>query len=110
MEGTVEENDSSFTMERVVDRELANRIVEEAILAGIPKGTINYGTSSGTISCLPLDWGAIVPLRFMPDIPIVVITPSRDISYEMHLEFGKALGRVVHESQKRVGLIASCDW
>ncbi|QFF98408.1 extradiol ring-cleavage dioxygenase [Psychrobacillus glaciei] len=110
MVGTVEENDSSYTMERVVDKEFARRIADEAILAGIPTGTINYGTSSGPISCLPLDWGAIVPLRFMPDVPIIVITPSRDISYETHLEFGKALGRAVHASQKRVGLIASCDW
>ena len=110
MEGKVEENDSSFMMMRDVDRELAKCIAEEATLAGIPAGTINYGTTSGPISCLPLDWGAIVPLRFMPDIPIVVITPSRDISYETHLEFGRVLGKVVQASKKRVGLIASCDW
>lgn len=110
MEGTVEENDSTFMMMREVDRKLAKCIAVEATLAGIPAGTINYGTASGPISCLPLDWGAIVPLRFMPDIPIVVITPSRDISYDTHLEFGKVLGKAVQESQKKVGLIASCDW
>lgn len=110
MEGTLEENDSFYTMEKVVDREMARSIAEKAGSVGIPVGTINYGTSAGPISCLPLDWGAIVPLRFMPDVPIVVITPSRDLSYEKHLAFGKVLGEVVKASSKRVGLIASCDW
>lgn len=110
MAGTVTENDSSFTMERKVDRELAKSITELAAAAGIPAGMINYGTASGPISCLPLDWGAIVPLRFMPDIPIIVITPSRELSFEKHLEFGEALRGAVQKSPKRVGLIASCDW
>jgi aromatic ring-opening dioxygenase LigB subunit len=110
MRGTLEENDSFYSMDKVVDRELARSIDEKARAFGIPSGTINYGTSAGPISCLPLDWGAIVPLRFMPDVPIVVITPSRDLSYEKHLEFGKALREAVQLSSKRVGLIASCDW
>jgi aromatic ring-opening dioxygenase LigB subunit len=110
MEGTLEENGFSFTMEKVVDRALARSITEKATSVGIPAAAINYGTSAGPISCLPLDWGAIVPLRFMPDVPIVVITPSRDISYDRHLEFGKTLQEAVQASSKRVGLIASCDW
>src|SRR5690606_13962202 len=42
--------------------------------------------------------------------PIVVITPSRDLSFEKHLEFGEALREAVKKSEKRIGLIASCDW
>ncbi|MBS4196243.1 DODA-type extradiol aromatic ring-opening family dioxygenase [Lederbergia citri] len=110
MVGTVDENDASYTIEKVVDRELAEGVAEHSKAAGFPVGVINYGTSSGPISCLPLDWGAIVPLRFMPDVPIVVITPSRDLSFEKHLEFGKALREAVQKSEKRIGLIASCDW
>jgi aromatic ring-opening dioxygenase LigB subunit len=110
MEGTVEENESSFTMEQKIDRELARSVAEVATKASIPVGTINYATAAGPFSCLPLDWGAIVPLRFMPNVPIVVITPSRELSYEKHLQFGKALREAVQASSKRVGLIASCDW
>lgn len=106
----LEENESAFTMEKVVDRELARSIKEKATSVGIPAAAINYGTSAGPISCLPLDWGTIVPLRFMPDVPVVVITPSRDVSYEKHLEFGKVLREAVQTSPKRVGLIACCDW
>lgn len=110
MFGVVEENDASFSMEKRVERELAKEISEEANQNGIKTGTINYGTSAGPFSCLQLDWGAIVPLRFMPDVPVVVITPSREISYESHIELGRVLREVALKSKKRIGLIASCDW
>jgi aromatic ring-opening dioxygenase LigB subunit len=110
MLGIVEENDASFQMERSVDRELAGAIFEEARQSELHVGMINYGTSAGPFSCLPLDWGAIVPLRFMPEVPVVVITPSRDISFEEHIRLGKSIRVVVQKSNKRVGLIASCDW
>jgi aromatic ring-opening dioxygenase LigB subunit len=110
MAGLVEENEASFRMERRVERDLARNINEEAGKNGNPSSTINYGTSEGPISCLPLDWGAIVPLRFMPDVPVVVITPSRDLSFQQHLDFGNSLRKAVQQSGKRVGLIASCDW
>lgn len=110
MIGTVEENNASFSLSRVVDRALADEIEIQAKDFDLPVGSINYGTSAGPISSLPLDWGAIVPLRFMPNVPIVVITPSRDIGFEEHLQFGKALRKAVNQSNKRVALIASCDW
>lgn len=110
MVGGFEENNASFTMERSVDRELAASIVEVAKNEHLPVSSINYGTSSGPLSCLQLDWGAIVPLRFMPEVPIVVITPSRFVSYEEHIQFGQSLSRAVKDSGKKVGLIASCDW
>ncbi|WP_456276740.1 DODA-type extradiol aromatic ring-opening family dioxygenase [Bacillus sp. AK128] len=110
MFGAVEENGASFEMERFIDRELAHALGEEAKKQKIPVGLINYATSAGPFSCLPLDWGAIVPLRFMPDVPVVIITPSRDLSFERHIEFGKMIRAVVQQSTKRIALIASCDW
>ena len=110
MEGSWEENNAIFRMEKQVARDLAREINAEALRNNIPASTINFGTSEGPISCLPLDWGAIVPLRFMPDVPIVVITPSRDLSFKQHIEFGGILQKAVEKSTERVGLIASCDW
>jgi aromatic ring-opening dioxygenase LigB subunit len=110
MLGSWEENNLTYEMERPVARNLAKLLIEEACKNNLPASTINFGTSEGPISCLPLDWGAIVPLRFMPEVPIVVITPSRELSFEQHLQFGKALRNAVLQSDKRVGLIASCDW
>jgi aromatic ring-opening dioxygenase LigB subunit len=108
--GSVEENDSSFHLERPVERELAGLIHDFAQQNGIPAAEINFGTAAGPISCLPLDWGVLVPLRFMPEVPIVVINPTRELSFQEHIEFGRALRKAVQHSNKRVGLIASCDW
>ena len=79
--GTVEENNRNIKMERPVQRDLACLIAEAAKEKNLPAGVLGFGTSAGPLSCLPLDWGAIVPLRFMPDVPVVVITPSREIRY-----------------------------
>ncbi|HET7616687.1 MAG TPA: extradiol ring-cleavage dioxygenase, partial [Bacillales bacterium] len=69
LSGYEEENGSRFEMERRVDRVLAAEITVEAQKAGLPAASINFGTSGGPLSELPLDWGAIVPLRFMPNVP-----------------------------------------
>jgi aromatic ring-opening dioxygenase LigB subunit len=45
----------------------------------------------------------------MPNVPIVLIIPSKFESFEDHLRFSQVLSKVVKESGKRVGLIASCD-
>jgi aromatic ring-opening dioxygenase LigB subunit len=110
MYGEVEDHGAAVTMERPVDRDLAKAIVAAARTEQIPVGAVNYATSAGPLSCLPLDWGAVVPLSFMPNVPIVVITPSRLVAYDDHIRFGQVLAGVVRDSGKRVGLIASCDW
>ncbi|MBM6616570.1 extradiol ring-cleavage dioxygenase [Bacillus suaedaesalsae] len=110
MEGTIEENDIVFTLKRRVDRELARKIAEHANELELPVGLINYATASGPYSSLSMDWGVMVPLRFMPNVPIVVINPTRELSYEKHLEFGKAVRNAVLTSNKKIGLVASCDW
>jgi aromatic ring-opening dioxygenase LigB subunit len=110
LKGSWNENEATFTMEKLVERDLARKINDEALKNGQLSSTINFGTAAGPISCLPLDWGAIVPLRFMPDVPVVVITPSRDLSFQQHMEFGKSLRTAVAQYNKKVGLIASCDW
>jgi len=110
MYGSFDENDTYYEMERMVDRELALEITKAAKESGLAAGSINYATSTGPLSCLPLDWGAIVPLAFMPEVPVVVITPSREVALEDHYKFGEVLREVVQNSSKNIGLIASCDW
>ncbi|GEO27876.1 extradiol dioxygenase [Alicyclobacillus acidoterrestris] len=95
---------------RSVDRDLANAMVTGAKAQSIPVAAANFATTQGPFSTLPLDWGAMVPLYFMPNVPIVVITPSRSLSYDDHLAMGRIIAQQVRQSGKRVGLIASCDW
>lgn len=98
------------SMTRQVDRDLAKRIISAAKEELLPVAAANFATAEGPFSTLALDWGVLVPLAFMPEVPIVVITPSRRISDADHVRFGESLAQAVHQSGKRVGLIASCDW
>ncbi|PLT30612.1 extradiol ring-cleavage dioxygenase [Peribacillus deserti] len=108
--GNLWDNGASFSMEKKVDKELGFSIAEASKANHIPAATINYGTTEGPYSCLQLDWGAMVPLRFMPDVPVVVITPSRELSFGQHIQLGKAIREAAEKSDKRIALVASCDW
>ncbi len=110
MRGKVEHGGGAVEMEKAVDRQLTHSIAEAALQDGLPAALLNFATAQGPLSCLPLDWGAIIPLHFMPDVPVVVVNPPRGADFGPHLRFGAALSRAVAASGKRVGLIASCDW
>ncbi|MDY0395705.1 extradiol ring-cleavage dioxygenase [Virgibacillus halophilus] len=110
MSGILEEHGATYEMTRDVDRELAAAITEAAQNKGIPAASINFGAAAGPASQLRLDWGVIVPLAFMPHVPIVVINPSRELPFDQHMRFGQVISQSVQKSEKRVALIASCDW
>jgi aromatic ring-opening dioxygenase LigB subunit len=97
-----------------VDRELAEAIAVESAAEGVPVARATYGASAGPACCIPLDWGAVIPLWFMghryqPKPQVVVICPSRSLSREQMVAFGRAIGRAAEFSSKRIALIASAD-
>jgi aromatic ring-opening dioxygenase LigB subunit len=98
----------------VLDMELANSIADKATEMGVPVVRYLYGSSSGPDCFIPLDWGAVVPLYFMghcyPSKPkLVLISPMKLLPYQTHYDFGRALGGVLKDTNKRVALIASAD-
>jgi aromatic ring-opening dioxygenase LigB subunit len=97
-----------------VDQELAQAIAANSEAAGVPVARCIYGASSGPGCCIPLDWGAIIPLRHMghgqePQPEVVVICPSRSLSLAQMVAFGDAIARAAETSGRRVALIASAD-
>jgi aromatic ring-opening dioxygenase LigB subunit len=61
-----------------------------------------------------MDWGVLIPLWFMggradPPVPLVVMTPARDLSAEDHIHAGAAVAVAARESGLRVAFIASAD-
>lgn len=97
-----------------VDRELAGAIAEQSAAEGVPVARAIYGASAGPACSIPLDWGAVIPLWFMghryrPQPRVVVICPSRSLSREQMVAFGRAVGRAAEQSTRRVALIASAD-
>jgi aromatic ring-opening dioxygenase LigB subunit len=97
-----------------VDQELANAIADKADEMFVPLVRYIYGASGGEACCVPLDWGAVVPLyfmgyRFSSKPKIVHLSPMRTLPLVTHYEFGRAIGRVLKESDKRIAFIASAD-
>jgi aromatic ring-opening dioxygenase LigB subunit len=90
-----------ITLEREVDRELA-----AAILAELESAVgISYGGNDTAEAVMPLDWGALIPLAFLPELPVVVVSPARDLGLEAHVRAGEAVAR----APGRIGLVASAD-
>lgn len=97
-----------------MDVELAHQIADKATEMNVPIVRYIYGASGGPDCFIPLDWGAVVPLYFMghryeSKPKIVHISPMRLLPYQMHYDFGRAIGQVLKKSEKRIALIASAD-
>jgi aromatic ring-opening dioxygenase LigB subunit len=96
------------------DVELAVRIIDEAEKRGIPVIGANYGTASGPLSDLPLDWGTLIPLWFFlkgsrSKPRIVVISPSREIPLAENFELGRLVGEISEKTAKSIAFVASAD-
>jgi len=97
-----------------IDQDLANAIADQADEMSVPVVRYIYGASGGEACFVPLDWGAVVPLYFMghhftSKPKIVHLSPMRTLPFTTHYEFGRAIGRVIQASDKRIAVIASAD-
>jgi aromatic ring-opening dioxygenase LigB subunit len=98
------------------DRELAGRVINEAEKRGIPVVGANYGTDSGTLSDVRMDWGTLIPLSFFlgsgpsrKNRRILIVSPARDIQLAHNFEFGRIVADVCEELKARVAFVASAD-
>jgi len=97
-----------------VDISISNAIADKADELSVPIVRYIYGASGGDSCFIPLDWGAVVPLyflghRFTLKPKLVHISPMRTLPLASHYDFGRAIGQVIKESDKRIAFIASVD-
>jgi aromatic ring-opening dioxygenase LigB subunit len=96
------------------DPDLAYEFLSAAEEARLPAIGANYGTASGQLSNMAMDWGTVIPLWFFLKrnhlkSRIVIVTPSREIPLEQNFTFGVKVGEVSEVSRKRVAFVASAD-
>lgn len=128
--GTLERQGHIAEMNVPYDRPLALEISAACDDAGVPTALAGYAGNRPDQSATPLDWGAMVPLWFLghddnragsgtvlAPTPkddhgpaIVLITPSRALPRQAMVDFGRVLGGVFANSEKKIGFVASCDW
>lgn len=92
-------------LERPVDRRLAAAVLEAA--AGVPAVAVSYGGNDAAAAVAPMDWGTLIPLSFLPELPVVVVSPARDRPLAEHVELGHAIATAA--KNRRIGLVASAD-
>jgi len=97
-----------------IDQEVAHAIADQADGMSVPVVRYIYGASGGEACYVPLDWGAVVPLyfmghRFASKPKIVHLSPMRTLPFATHYAFGRAVGRAIKASDKRIAFIASAD-
>ena len=105
---------SSVALDCPTDADLAWRVLASYVEAEIPSVGISFGSNDPSSAVAPMDWGVLIPLWFMggrrnPPVPVVVVTPARDLSPTAHVEAGRAIARAAADSGRRVAFIASAD-
>jgi len=104
----------SVTLKMKCDVGFARALLALASKRGLPVVGVNYGSAEGPASDMPMDWGVLIPLWFFAKKlrrrpGIVIVTPSREISFRRNFEFGKAIADLAERSRKRVVFVASAD-
>jgi len=94
------------------ERELALGCLETLHAGGVPSVGVSFGGNEAAEAVAPLDWGCSIPLWFMggrcePQVPIVVVSPARDLPPVEHVRAGRVLADAT--GARRVALIASAD-
>jgi len=104
----------SVALDCPTDADLAWRVLASYVEAEIPSVGISFGGNDPSSAVAPMDWGVLIPLWFMggrsdPPVPVVVVTPARDLPATAHVEAGRAIARAAEASGRRVAFIASAD-
>lgn len=96
------------------DRDFAWSVLESIAAAGVPVAGVSFGANDPAAAVAPMDWGVLIPLWFMggrgePPVPVVVVTPARDLPATAHVTAGAAIALAAARTDRRVALIASAD-
>ena len=104
----------SIALDVPTELTLAWLVLKACLAGGVPASGISFGGNDPAEAVAPMDWGVLIPLWFMggradPPVPLVVITPARDLSAQEHIKSGAAVAEAADESGLRVAFIASAD-
>jgi aromatic ring-opening dioxygenase LigB subunit len=94
--------------------DLAWLVLESLAAAEVPSVGVSFGSNEPEMAVAPMDWGVLIPLWFMggrhdPPVPVVVVTPARDLPAEAHMAAGAAIAQAAANYGRRVAFIASAD-
>jgi aromatic ring-opening dioxygenase LigB subunit len=112
--GQLSDGSSGIALDVPSAGELAWLVLDSLMAAGVPAVGVSFGANDAVSAVAPMDWGVLIPLWFMggrhdPPVPLVVVTPARDLSPTAHIEAGAAIAAAAKTFGRRVAFIASAD-
>lgn len=112
--GQLEGAPPSVALDVPTDADLAWRVLASLLDGEVPAVGISFGSNDPSTAVAPMDWGVLIPLWFMggrqdPPVPVVVVTPARDLPPTAHVAAGRAIAEAAEASGRRVAFIASAD-
>lgn len=113
-EGVLENNDKQVKLRCECDQQMARTILKNSKSFNLPVVGANYGTSEGPASCMPMDWGALIPLWYfvgqnLNKPKVVLVTPSREIPLANLVIFGRLIAETAKNLGRSVAFVASAD-
>ena len=105
--GSVDEAGRRVELTRPGDVDLAAGVLASLRAAGLPALGVTFGATKPETATMPMDWGTLIPLWFLPELPTVVVSPSRSRPLDEHVRAGEAIARAAGGG--RVPLVASAD-
>jgi len=111
--GSLKTDSGSVEIRFTCNKPLAEKILHLSKASKLPIVGVNYGTDSGESSCMPMDWGTLIPLWFFgaqtPRTRTVILTPSREIRLEKLVKLGNLVAEAAEKSGDNVAFVASAD-
>jgi aromatic ring-opening dioxygenase LigB subunit len=112
--GSLDGAEAGVALDVPSETDLAWEVLAALTEAGLPAAAVSFGSNDPSTAVAPMDWGVLIPLWFMggrhdPPVPVVVVTPARDLTAEAHIAAGEAIARAAFASGLRVAFIASAD-
>jgi len=112
-EGALRTENASVQIRLKCDRVLSQTILKEAEETCLPVVGVDCGTNEGESSCMPMDWGTLIPLWFLKSqiekLQVVIVTPSREIPMQDLVEFGTVIAHAAEKHGRKVAFVASAD-
>src|SRR3989449_10307429 len=110
--GQLPDGHESIALDVPCDATLAWLLLETMAADGLSVAGVSFGANDPQAAVAPMDWGVLIPLWFMggrtdPPLPLVVVTPARDLPADDHVLAGAAIAAAAAASGRRVAFIAS---
>ncbi len=101
-------------LEGPLDRDLAVAVKDAIRAAGLPVVGISFGGNDPAATVHPMDWAVLIPYWYLggrsdPPVPLVIVSPCRDLGPLEHVRAGRAVAAAAASSGRRVALVASAD-